>query len=173
MCEQRWIQHQSEVWTRIHIEIRRDVVYNLCQRRDGVLCSCVFKSSLFVCSVCTLNYFVSSEMFTHVPMSGNTCANKDGRHTKVTCGHGYLAKHGGTACTTCANDGNECCTRTLYSVVLFASVFCHMPTQLTCFGNGRQDLCEQRWAQYQSHVWVRVLSETRHHVLYNLHQRRE
>ena len=49
-----------------------------------------------------------------VHIAGKTCANKDGFNTKATCGFTYWANPGTTPCKTCANDGTECCTRTLH-----------------------------------------------------------
>ena len=37
------------------------------------------------------------------------CSNKDGKGAAATCGTGFAPKAGSTSCTTCANDGPECC----------------------------------------------------------------
>ena len=50
---------------------------------------------------------------------------------------------------------------------------CHHSMFTHVYMRDSQDMCEQRWIPYQSHVWVGLLSESRHHVLYNLRQRRE
>ena len=62
-------------------------------------------------------------VLTRVCRTGKTCANKDGANTKVTCWARSSPKPGSTPCTTCANDGTECCTRTLLIIYLFAR-FC-------------------------------------------------
>ena len=47
--------------------------------------------------------------------AGKTCANTDGNNSPATCGSGFTANAGTTSCTTCANDGTECCTATTTS----------------------------------------------------------
>ena len=52
-----------------------------------------------------------------------TCANKDGHHSRVKCGSGFLANPGSTRCTICNNDGAECCTRMLLICYCFLKLF--------------------------------------------------
>ena len=67
--------------------------------------SCLGMTTCYVFPQMTLIYF----------LAGNTCASKDGTGTAVTCGEGLTPKHGSTSCTTCANNGPECCVCGVYN----------------------------------------------------------
>ena len=53
--------------------------------------------------------FDTTRLHIRLCTAAKTCANKDGANTKVACGSRFLPKPGSTPCTTCADDGTECC----------------------------------------------------------------
>ena len=82
-------------------------------------------------------------------MVGTTCENKGGS-IKVTCGPGYFEKDGSTTCTTCANDGTECCTRML---CIYFSYLLNLPRIPTA----RMSVCLSYLVfVFGARVWVRA-----------------
>ena len=66
--------------------------------------------------------------------AAKTCAN-----TKVTCGSGFSLKPGSTSCTTCANDGTECCIRTFFFCLFdFIPMRCLLAGINNMFAHARQ-----------------------------------
>ena len=105
-----------------------------CRNNGPECCTRTFLDLLIHLWLCTGNdnkmlFSFHGNMFASVYMAGKmTCANKDGANTKVKCGSGFLSKPGSTPCTDCADNGNECCTRTFLVIPLFIYIFGLVPT---------------------------------------------
>ena len=95
------------------------------------------------------------------------CANKDGAHTAASCGIGYTAKAGSTACLACSDNGNECCTEILRGNVLRRHFL-----QLILFGHclfivcihlcvHSENMCQQRRRRHCSNLWHRSRTQSR------------